>query len=450
MFPHEDIEEHLARNPLDEILEVFRLLYSTYFDTPCVAVFEKPKDPNKCRIPIRNLIRDFVGNVTVRYHLSCWLEKLGSKLITINNWMKSTQFYLVPFEPLIAVILNDATDVEVFNSVIRLAKNLETMKKASDIEYEYLTIKYIAKLVGKTHLPVRQPMKNSEDILRRELSVSSIFNTKCSWEKFFEASRLKTQCEFLSQEYMRRSAEAKFKFPAVLTKTNICKWIKVIEQDLICSLYKPLETLPTKAFVAPRKTFMHAYKGTKSQISAAGQVTVGQSKRQYNFFLKQRNLPSSDYHHWRNILVIGKFTESTKSKFLEYSLQLSDYIHKLLLAQPLRLFVHGFIFSGKNLELWMYDRSGRYSCSYINTGKFSDKLIHVLAAYKLMSNEEHGLVPNIQYHPNLKIVVFKVSKPEEQHELILHPVTINQQRALVSRGTSCYQAINNSYVMKLS
>ncbi|CAD6504013.1 BgTH12-05751 [Blumeria graminis f. sp. triticale] len=110
---------------MDDILKTFRSLYNSYFTTPCDRVFEKPKDLSKCRIPIQNLIDRFIhyiNNASLREERN---NKIGSRLKSIGSWMKSTSFDLAPFEPLATLILNHATDREVWCSLNHLIETLE-------------------------------------------------------------------------------------------------------------------------------------------------------------------------------------------------------------------------------------------------------------------------------------------------------------------------------------
>ncbi|VCU38748.1 Bgt-51546 [Blumeria graminis f. sp. tritici] len=68
---------------------------------------------------------------------------------------------------------------------------------------------------------------------------------------------------------------------------------------------------------------------------------------------------------------------------------------EVFLAQPLGHFVHRLILFGTQLQLWVFNWSGLYCELIIDIGKSSRKLVHVLAAYMMMSNKEHGIDSNI-------------------------------------------------------
>ncbi|VDB84082.1 Bgt-51672-2, partial [Blumeria graminis f. sp. tritici] len=149
-------------------------------------------------------------------------------------------------------------------------------------------------------------------------------------------------------------------------------------------------------------------------------------------------------------LVVGELTVSSSKVSRQKFLQLSVYMREVFMAQPLRRFVHGFILFEKDLQLWVYDRSGPYSCSYIDIGKSPEKLVHVLVTYMLMNDEELGLDPNVKYEGEDMIVHLEVPGSKEIRKFTLDPNPISQQKAYLCRGTSCYKDRTLSCVVKFS
>ena len=56
-----DIEAHLIKKSLEETFEIFRILHDAYFYSSCDGIFDNPIDPNRCRYPIKNLVRNLMN-----------------------------------------------------------------------------------------------------------------------------------------------------------------------------------------------------------------------------------------------------------------------------------------------------------------------------------------------------------------------------------------------------
>ncbi|CCU76463.1 serine/threonine-protein kinase Sgk2, partial [Blumeria hordei DH14] len=189
---------------------------------------------------------------------------------------------------------------------------------------------------------------------------------------------------------------------------------------------------------------------TRFRTTSAWQFEGSESPRQVDFFFKSRKHAANTPHDWRDVLVLGELTSSSvgvwKSKFL----QLSIYMREVFITQPLRRFVHGFLLFGSKLQLWVFDRSGPMSTGFIDIGENPEKLIYVITAYMLMSDDELGLDSNfVQEHDRTLI---KVKEPETDNwlMLILEPFPFIVQRSIVSRGTTVYRGLYESFVGKIS
>lgn len=65
--------------------------------------------------------------------------------------------------------------------------------------------------------------------------------------------------------------------------------------------------------------------------------------------------------------------------------------------------------------MWVYDRSGPYSCSYIDIGESPEKLVHFLVTCIMMSDEEIGLDPNMKYNDKGMVVHLKAWQRFSDH-----------------------------------
>lgn len=75
----------------------------------------------------------------------------------------------------------------------------------------------------------------------------------------------------------------------------------------------------------------------------------------------------------------------------------SDFLRFCALArqvfknQSARCFLHAFLVRDMALELWVFDRSGAFSSKKLDLKQSPDLLVHILAGYTMMSDEEAGI-----------------------------------------------------------
>ncbi|CCU75438.1 serine/threonine-protein kinase Sgk2 [Blumeria hordei DH14] len=445
-----EIAAHLAKKPLDILLQPFRDLYSLYYNTPCDRVFGNPKNIDQCRAPLQTLFSLFTPYAKNCFDIPIDAQKLHSQLQTISSWMMSFKFDMTPFEPVANLILNHASDLEIWNSLMQLVDELVVIMSATDEQLDELATESIYRRVVESHDGVQMNMEDLKQAMSVELDGSVFVNVIGFWNKYFESERMKKQREGLIEKFVELSAEPEFKFPTIPTEGAVWKWMQMIEHDLFKAYRTSTDSAKNDDGSTAEERFGLAFTGTQFHTLAAGQIIGNQSKRQVDYFIKKRNLPVEDKHHWRDILVVGELTVSSSKVSRQKFLQLSLYMREVFMAQPLRRFVHGFILFENDLQLWVYDRSGPYSCSYIDIGKSPKTLVHVLVTYMLMNDDELGLDPKVKYEGEDMIVHLQVPGSKELRKFTLDPVPISQQKAYLCRGTTCYRARDLSCVVKFS
>ncbi|SZF00317.1 unnamed protein product [Blumeria hordei] len=445
-----DIAAYLAKNPLDKVLRSFQGVYSLNYNTPCDRVFDKPKNSIGLRDPLEILIRQLIAYVSKCFKAFTEFESLLSRLNTISSWMDSMEYDMTTFEPVANLILNHATDLEIWNSLMQLVDELVVIMSTTDEQLDDLATESIYRRVVESHDGLQMNMVDLKQAMSGELEGSVFVNVIGFWNKYFESERIKKQRDGLIEKYLELSEESKFKFPAIATEDEVWKWMQVIEHDLIKAYRTPTDTATNDNGSASEERFGLAFAGAQFHTLAAGKIIGNQTNRQVDYFIKKRNLPIEDKHHWRDILVVGELTVSSSKVSREKFLQLSVYMREVFMAQPLRRFVHGFILFEKDLQLWVYDRSGPYSCSYIDIGESPKILVHVLVTYMLMNDKELGLDPDVKYEGEDLIVHLRVPGSVELRKLTLDPVPISQQKSYLCRGTTCYRDRDLSCVVKFS
>ncbi|SZE99257.1 unnamed protein product [Blumeria hordei] len=291
-------------------------------------------------------------------------------------------------------------------------------------------------------------MESLKLLLRRELHGSVYLNVQGFWKKYFTNKLWVDNCIDLAKEYVKRSTEDDLMFPETPTEKLVWNWMEAVEKKIFQS---PSKTCTT-SITASNSTSgdEHHFNITQFRTTKTSEFNGGQTTRQVDYFIKRRGIPTSDRHHWRDVLVVGKFTESTQTVFMDKLLQLSMLMRELFFAQPLRQFAHGFHLFKKTLLLWVYDRSGPYCSSFIDIGKLPQTLVYVMAAYMSMSDAELGLYPHINYEAHHITITLDVPGVEEKREFELSPEPDAVQTSLVSRATSCYHTLEGECAVKFS
>ena len=184
--------------------------------------------------------------------------------------------------------------------------------------------------------------------------------------------------------------------------------------------------------------------GGRSTFSASPDRPLAGSdcKRKPDLFL----VPSGDSSHdrkygWPDVRVIGELKKSEiQGKYTEELLFFCGHAREVFASQPTRRFLHGFFIRGSVMELWLFDRSGLYSCKTFDIHQDPRRFIKIIAGYSQMSDPELGVNTNIKEDDIGRYIEFKGAKKKEEERLYLEEKPIAFQRAIVCRGTTCYRA----------
>jgi hypothetical protein len=204
-----------------------------------------------------------------------------------------------------------------------------------------------------------------------------------------------------------------------------------------------------------QRQFFQGGRGT--YVTSHGNPLGGSDcKRKPDLFLMPSETTKRDAKYtWKDVWVIAELKQSkipTESKKeLVWFCELAREVFK---SQPIRRFLHGFIIRGSMIELWVFDRSGLYSCKEFDIHKDPHRFIRVMAGYTFMSNKELGMDTYVKVDKIGKYIMFKGEDKTERERLYLEDKPIASQRAIVCRGTTCYRAkrenSNYEFVVKFS
>lgn len=94
------------------------------------------------------------------------------------------------------------------------------------------------------------------------------------------------------------------------------------------------------------------------------------------------------------------------------------------------------------MELWVFDRSGMYSCEVFDISKSPGRFLTVLAGYVLMSDVELGISTLIKEDSMGKYILCRGDDGADAERLYLEdlPIFKPQNKNIVSDGLICYQA----------
>ncbi|CCU82070.1 serine/threonine-protein kinase Sgk2, partial [Blumeria hordei DH14] len=258
------MKEHLAMNPLEPILLPFRVLYHGFFNTPCDAIFEKCKD-------FRHLIDSHINNIK-------------SRLTRISKWMKTTPFELAPFAPLATLILNCASDTEIWISLLELVDTLEKIIEAQEAKLDDRGAKSMFRRTGITRDWTKQTMLHIKMMLRRELYGSVFFNVYGFCSKYFTQKSWTKDCIELAKEYVKRSEEDDLKFPTNLDELLVWEWMKNVENKIFHSSEESSQTSTEPPNSKPAQS-VPLLKGTQHRMNQSGAIDGAQSERQVDYYI---------------------------------------------------------------------------------------------------------------------------------------------------------------------
>lgn len=140
--------------------------------------------------------------------------------------------------------------------------------------------------------------------------------------------------------------------------------------------------------------------------------------------------------------IIGEFCPGQATPYKDGLLNLCAEASSIFVAQPTRLFLHGFYIRGDWAELFVFDRCGLYSCNVFNIQEDFQRFITVLLKYSLMTDAELGLSDIIKHDGQGPYFALKetacITLTGPMLRLEDSPLAIPED--LVSKATTCFRA----------
>jgi hypothetical protein len=212
-------------------------------------------------------------------------------------------------------------------------------------------------------------------------------------------------------------------FPSVPDEKPVWAWLRSLEERALAGAPRKLYTTQTANQFKERK----------------GQMDI--------FFQRPATKPGSTFQY-KQVLVVGEQKKSyDKSRFKADLLQLTRYVRGVFADQPTRRSVHGFILCASMMELWVFDRSGAYSSGPFDIHDKPDTFARALVGYATMDDDAMGLDTFIEREDGHRYVTLDDTNGNETRIELVRPVV--RQKAVVCRGTTCFETRNN-HVAKFS
>ena len=345
---------------------------------------------------------------------------IAGELASVFRRLDSDDCDLNPFLHLVELIVRDASDAEIWKAVLDLLSSFLRVTPPTSIPTSFGGTPRT--YTSASQQDSEQTRRLVEPLLREELRDCCFVKVEGFFEKYFERKRWSKR----SQEIFE-SIRYHLDFPSYPTEDAVWEWLSQFQKNNLCS---------------------DDVRGVYYTTSSKKDLTGSQAERQLDMFIKSRDAPSHDQHHWSDVRVIGEHKESADraGKFF----QLARYARDIFSAQPTRFFVHGFLLLGTTMELHIFDRSGAFSAAEFDILKEPERFIRVLAGYVLMSDEELGMDTFMKRQGNRNFVTLTDDDSQKERQLELEPQPIAMQPAIACRATCCYLTVDGKCVVKFS
>ncbi|KAG6091235.1 hypothetical protein E4U30_007390 [Claviceps sp. LM220 group G6] len=348
---------------------------------------------------------------------------LSSNLRDICTRIEKHELPIQVFRPLSQLVLNRASDIDIWTAVIAVAATQNTDTPPTYQPLSWLPFKYTA-------------TKADAEVFI-ETCNSTHFAVGGFHQKYFEGREWNSRAEEVWQRAKNLYSDSEKKWlhlPLQPTEDNICSWWLGLQKDFLATEQAAYSGRPVQDD-----------DGTDSKDYGSDSEDDG-SEYEYlqelELLVKKKNNGSAvEQHDWRDVLAIGKLAQSEQTEAKELFLKLGSAVLEVFARQPTRRFVHAFTLTGTTMETWVFDRSGPYSGATFNVHEEPEKFVQVLCGYLMMSDEELGLDVFTEEKDGRRFVTIPVNPcATELTQLELHPKPISYRRAIVSRATTCFPA----------
>ncbi|EEQ89759.2 hypothetical protein RJZ56_001748 [Blastomyces dermatitidis] len=342
-------------------------------------------------------------------------QDVASELSGIFRRLRSGDFSYEDYRPLVRLILQKASDIDIWKTVFDL---IVAVSRCTPLP----TVPPTSQATPLRSTSSSQQGKEQT----RELVELRIFDEikTCTYRvvegfdaKYFQGKDWEEGFSTIYERVLQRGHDEVEDFPDPPTEEDVLEWLFGLQERFFA------------------ETRGYYYKKTIKKKDLTG----SEAERQLDFLMKRRKNENKDTRHdWKDIHVIGELKQPDFDKGT--LLQMERYVRDVFAAQPTRRFVHSFTLCGSEMELWVTDRSGPYSSGPFDIRRDPKRFFRAMIGYTLMSDEELGLDVFTTLHDDGCRTVSISDADSGRKQLRLQPKPIAVQSAVVCRGTCCFLA----------
>ncbi|KAH8753314.1 FunK1 protein kinase [Diaporthe sp. PMI_573] len=356
---------------------------------------------------------------------------VASELALLFGRVRKGDFNYSYYRPLTKLVIHNASDPEIWSAVLDLITTLTRVTPPASIPTTFDSTPI-------THSSAsQQGAEQTREVVERKVFEEIRFCTYRDvggfFEKYFEGKDWTGRAlDVYEATKDRHVGGAWTDLPDPPVQAEVLDWWFRFQDD----------------FLSEEQRRYYSTTSPKDLVGAEAQ-------RQIDLFVKRNNgQPPGAAHDWRDVDVIGELKASNNNK-KGTLLQIGRYVRDVFSCQPTRRYVHAFTICGRQMEVWVFDRSGCYSPGAFDIHEEPERFIQVIAGYTMMNEEELGLDICTEQDEDGRFIHIEQDGPGGRKRLRLDSNPITRQRAIVCRGTSCYltkpsESADWDYVAKFS
>ncbi|KAI9147408.1 serine/threonine-protein kinase Sgk2 [Paramyrothecium foliicola] len=347
---------------------------------------------------------------------------VAGKLFSIQQNVRGGAVRLDEFRPLVRHVVDKSADTDIWETVFNIINTLSALTPPPSSIAP--TFRGTPIKTSSSRLADSETRDIVEGELFEEIKNCTFRNVGGFWDKFFDSKSWRKEQKAMLKGVLTAHDGKRWKdFPTVPDEKPVWDWLRSLEERF-------LDDAPFK---------FHTTR-TANQFK--------ERKGQMDLFLQKPAAEATDTFWYKHVLVVGEQKKSyDTSRFKADLLQLTRYVRSVFADQPTRRFVHAFSVCASKMELWVFDRSGAYSSGTFDIHDEPDKFARALVGYTTMDDDVMGLDTFVERQDGHRYVTLDDASGKETR-LRLDKAMV-RQRAIVCRGTTCYET-QNSHVAKFS
>ncbi|OJD28487.1 hypothetical protein ACJ73_00118 [Blastomyces percursus] len=275
---------------------------------------------------------------------------VASELALLFGRVRKGDLSYTYYRPLVKLIIQKASDFDIWSAVLDLITKLLRVTPPASGE---------------------QTRRLVETRVFEEIRGCTYRDVEGFFEKYFERKTWTDRAHGIYELIKDQHVDGKWSaLPDSPTQNEVQDWLFRLQDDLLS------------------KERRHYY-----TIKVPNELTGAEAQRQIDLIIKQKTgepEPSDTKHNWKDIEVIGELKASNNG-VKRTLVQIGRYVRDVFTCQPTRRYIHAFTICGREMEVWVFDRSGCYSPGAFDIHNEPERFIQVITGYTMMNQDELGL-----------------------------------------------------------